>query len=105
MSDEPLSVAQAAQRAGVSTDTIRRAYRSGALPAYRPGGQQRVVIRAHDLDAWAFADENRVARPASPLRSVGGEDPPTVRPPARRRSRRASSPGSVERLLEIERRS
>lgn len=105
MTDEPLSVARAAQRAGVSTDTIRRAYRSGALPAYRPGGQQRVVIRAEDLDAWAFADEHLVAPAAPALRAVDAEDAPMVRPPARRRSHRDSSPGSVERLLEIERRS
>ncbi len=102
MSDAPLSVAEAAQRAGVSSDTIRRAYRSGGLPAYRPGGH-RVVIRPHDLDAWAFSDQTRVAPAASDRLRPADDGAQPARRPARRASHRAASPGSVERLLEIER--
>ncbi len=102
MVDEPLSVAQAARRAGVSTDTIRRAYRSGALPAYRPGGT-RVVIRLEDLDEWAFSETTRVAPPASGRLRPADDGAAPARRPARRTSHRASAPGSVERLLEIER--
>ncbi|HUR85102.1 MAG TPA: excisionase family DNA-binding protein [Solirubrobacteraceae bacterium] len=109
MSDErPLSVQEAAARAGVSVDGIRRAYRAGRLPAYRPAGQRRVVIRAEDLDAWAFSEETLVAPAPAPasgaLQAVDDADPPTVRPPARRRSRPPSPRGSVASLLEIERR-
>jgi excisionase family DNA binding protein len=50
-------------RAGVSVDTIRRAYRSGALPAFRPGGARRIVILREDLQAWAFSDEHLVTGP------------------------------------------
>jgi hypothetical protein len=39
-----LSADGAAVAAGVSVDTIRRAYRSGALRAFRPGGARRIVI-------------------------------------------------------------
>lgn len=105
MSEErALTVREAADRAGVSVDGIRRAYRSGALAAYRPGGRQRVVIRPEDLDAWAFSEETRVSASTAGLRPVGEVDPPSVRPAARRRSRRPAPAGSVERLLEIERR-
>jgi excisionase family DNA binding protein len=46
-----LSVEIAAAAAGVSMDTIRRAYRSGALRAFRPGGTRRIVILRDDLQA------------------------------------------------------
>jgi excisionase family DNA binding protein len=100
-----LDVERAAARVGVSVDTIRRAYRSGRLRAYRPVGQRRVVIRVEDLEAWAFGDEQLVApqHHAPRLRPVGdGGQPP--RRPGGVRSRAALQPGSVERLLEIERR-
>lgn len=100
-----LDVAGAAARVGVSVDTIRRAYRSGRLRAYRPVGQRRVVIRVEDLEAWAFGDEQLVAprEDAPRLRPVadGGLTP---RPGGRVRSRAELQAGSVERLLEIERR-
>ena len=102
MTDGPLSVAQAAQRAGVSPDTIRRAYRSGALRAYRPGGT-RVVIRLEDLEAWAFSEDTRVAPATSGRLRPADEGAAPARRPARRASHRAAAPGSVERLLEIER--
>jgi excisionase family DNA binding protein len=99
-----LSVEAAAAEAGVSVDTIRRAYRSGALRAFRPGGTRRIVIRREDLQAWAFADEHLVARgPSAQLRPAA--DVPLVmsRRAVRQRSEHAVMTGSVERLREIER--
>jgi excisionase family DNA binding protein len=100
-----LDVERAAARVGVSVDTIRRAYRSGRLRAYRPVGQRRVVIRVEDLEAWAFGDEQLVApqQDASRLRPIG-DGGLTPRRPVGVRSRAVLQPGSVERLLEIERR-
>lgn len=100
-----LGVEGAAARAGVSVDTIRRAYRSGALRAYRPAGQRKVVIRPEDLDAWAFSDEQLVVpRPPAARRRLAGDDEAVMsRRATPGRSRRGSAPGSVERLREIER--
>jgi excisionase family DNA binding protein len=99
-----LSVEAAAAAAGVSVDTIRRAYRSGALRAFRPGGTRRIVILRDDLQAWAFADEHLVAGgPGAQLRPT--TDVPVVmsRRAVRQRSGRDAAAGSVERLREIER--
>ncbi len=98
----PLGVEEAAARAGVSVDTIRRAYRAGRLRAYRPAGQRRVVIRSEDLDAWAFSDDNLVTPVSARLRPADDADTPARRP-ARRSSHRPAAPGSVERLRELER--
>jgi excisionase family DNA binding protein len=101
---ERLSVEAAAAEAGVSVDTIRRAYRSGALRAFRPGGTRRIVIRREDVQAWAFGDEHLVARGSgAQLRPTG--DVPVVmeRRAVRQRPGRDAAAGSVERLREIER--
>jgi excisionase family DNA binding protein len=98
-----LSVDAAAAEAGVSVDTIRRAYRSGALRAFRPGGARRIVILREDLQSWAFGDEHLVTGPAAQLRPP--TDAPAVisRRAVRQRARRDAVAGSVERLREIER--
>ncbi|MGH2941187.1 MAG: helix-turn-helix domain-containing protein [Solirubrobacteraceae bacterium] len=97
-----LSVDAAAAEAGVSVDTIRRAYRSGALRAFRPGGTRRIVILREDLRAWAFSDQHLVAHsPAAQLRPPGDE--PVSRYAVRPRPRLETAAGSVERLREIER--
>jgi len=97
-----LSVDAAAADAGVSVDTIRRAYRSGALRAFRPGGTRRIVILREDLRAWAFSDKHLVARDAgAQLRPPADE--PVSRRTVRHRSRPDATAGSVERLREIER--
>jgi excisionase family DNA binding protein len=98
-----LSVDAAATEAGVSVDTIRRAYRSGALRAFRPGGARRIVILREDLRAWAFSDEHLVTSPPAQVRPV--TDAPAVIPrrAVRQRARRAATAGSVDRLREIER--
>jgi excisionase family DNA binding protein len=101
---ERLSVEAAAAEAGVSVDTIRRAYRSGALRAFRPGGTRRIVILREDLHAWAFGDEHQVARDTG-LQLRPAADVPVVmtRRAVRQRSERDAAAGSVERLRQIER--
>jgi len=101
---ERLSVEAAAAKAGVSMDTIRRAYRSGALRAFRPGGTRRIVILREDLQAWAFSDEHLVAHgPGAQLRPPA--DMPAVMSPRAMRQRPGHdvTAGSVERLRQIER--
>jgi excisionase family DNA binding protein len=99
-----LSVGAAAAAAGVSVDTIRRAYRSGALRAFRPGGTRRIVILREDLQAWAFADEHLVAQgPGAKLRPTTDVSVVVARRGMRQRPGRAATAGSVERLREIER--
>jgi excisionase family DNA binding protein len=98
-----LSVDGAAAEAGVSVDTIRRAYRSGALRAFRPGGARRIVILREDLQAWAFGDEHLVTGPAGQLRPATDEPAVISRRAVRPRSARDATAGSVERLREIER--
>jgi excisionase family DNA binding protein len=56
-----LTCAQAAQRAGAHIETIRRAVRSGALPAGRVGRSAR--IEPADLDAWLAPAADRPRRP------------------------------------------
>jgi len=99
---DQLSVDAAAAEAGVSVDTIRRAYRSGALRAFRPGGTRRIVILREDLRAWAFSDKHLVAG-ASGAQLRPPADEPTVRRAVHPRSRPDAAAGSVERLRQIER--
>ena len=98
-----LSVDGAAAEAGVSVDTIRRAYRSGALPAFRPGGTRRIVILREDLQAWAFGDEHLVARGPTQLRPTADVRVVLSRRALQQRARHHAAAGSVERLCEIER--
>ncbi len=87
-----LSVRDAAERAGVSAKTVRRAIERGDLRAFRPTGQASIVLLEADLDAWAFrpvvprAPRSRSAAPVTSLHS-----------------RRAAAVGSVARLDAIER--
>jgi excisionase family DNA binding protein len=64
---EPLlTVAQAAARASMCAETVRRAVRSGALPAARAGRSLRV--RPDDLDAWLRRSERPQTAPQTPVR-------------------------------------
>jgi excisionase family DNA binding protein len=54
-----LSVAEAAALAGRSVRTVRRAYRRGALRAYRDGNGRCVSIEYADLLAWVKASQIR----------------------------------------------
>lgn len=82
--DELLTVAIAAALAGRSLRTIRRAYRSGALVAYRDGNGRGVRIRYGDLRRWMMAapvgaparqDEDEARQLGSPLErlDMGGK--------------------------------
>lgn len=63
--DQRLTPQQAAELAACSVDTIRRAYRSGELPAYRLGTGVRIV--REELDAWLRREPLEVdRRPAAP---------------------------------------
>jgi excisionase family DNA binding protein len=88
-----LSVPAAAQRAGVSVKTIRRAYIAGELVCERPGGRRRVVIPEDRLDEWVRSGRLDVAV---------GKRPSGVVPAARLAPRSGSEPGSVDRLRAIE---
>jgi excisionase family DNA binding protein len=57
----PTSAAQIAQR---SVRTIRRAYASGELTAFRDGGGRCVRIRYRDLREWMMSEELSPAQPA-----------------------------------------
>jgi excisionase family DNA binding protein len=55
--DELLTPARAAAIASRSVKTIRRAYSSGRLHAYRDGGGRGVRIAYRDLRTWLTAEE------------------------------------------------
>jgi excisionase family DNA binding protein len=55
--EQLLTPARAAAIAERSVKTIRRAYSSGRLPAYRDGGGRCVRIAYRDLRAWLTAEE------------------------------------------------
>jgi excisionase family DNA binding protein len=88
-----LSVPAAAQQAGVSVKTIRRAYLAGELMCERPGGRRRVVIPEDRLDEWVQSGR---------LDVVVRERPRNVVTVARLAPRPGSEPGSVDRLRAIE---
>jgi excisionase family DNA binding protein len=62
-----LSCAEAAERAGVHVETIRRAVRSGALRAVCAGRALRIA--AADLDAWLTRNNEPPVRPSLRLRA------------------------------------
>lgn len=69
--DEILTVAEAAAEAHRSTRTIRRAYRTGKLPAFRDGNGRRVGIRYEDLRKWMMAKAAASPSPPEVERPVG----------------------------------
>jgi excisionase family DNA binding protein len=88
-----LSVPAAAQRAGVSVKTIRRAYLAGELRCERPGGRRRVVIPEDRLDEWVCS-----GRRDGPAR----ERPSVTAAALRLGPRQGNEPGSLDRLRGIE---
>jgi excisionase family DNA binding protein len=67
-----LTVAEAAIEACRSVRTIRRAYRTGKLPAFRDGNGRGVRIRFADLRQWMMAEPLSVATQAANVdRPVG----------------------------------
>jgi excisionase family DNA binding protein len=63
-SDALMTPHEAARRASVHVETIRRAIRCGDLPARHVGRSLRVA--ADDLDAWLSPDRSRRVRTARP---------------------------------------
>jgi excisionase family DNA binding protein len=72
-SDELLSAAAAAAIAERSVRTIRRAYSSGRLAAYRDGGGRGIRIRRADLHDWLLRE-----RVEPQTQGAGGSPPPHV---------------------------
>jgi excisionase family DNA binding protein len=62
--DSVLTVAEAAVIARRSVRTIRRAYRSGRLSAFRDGNGRSVHIRYGDLCEWLMAGSASAAPPS-----------------------------------------
>lgn len=88
-----LKLATAAELAGVSVKTLRRAIKLPAddphhLPAYKPGGQRDLVVLEEDLDRW-----RRVPFTPKPRRAA---------PAARRPSRAPAQRGGRDALRAIE---
>lgn len=81
--EDLLTVAEAARIAGKSVRTVRRAYRSGRLTAFRNGNGRDVHIRFRDLRSWMMA------RPA--VRREIPADRPTGRIPEHRNRRNGPS--------------
>jgi excisionase family DNA binding protein len=64
-----LTLAEAADRLGCSTRTLRRRIDDGSLPAFRDGGLVRV--READLERYVAANVTRVALARSGVRAAG----------------------------------
>ncbi len=68
--DDLIDPATAAELAGCSVRTIRRAYRGGALLAYRDGNGRAVRIRYADLRAWLTHSSAARPEPRRPARAA-----------------------------------
>lgn len=65
-----VTVAEAAERVGVSEPTMRRRIRNGAIPAYRdPADHRRRLVKVREVDAY-FGDHHRLEPDQSPIRLV-----------------------------------
>ena len=85
MKDRLLTVAQASELAGVSTESIRRWTNSGKLKTYRSGGNHR-RIKTSDLMRLIDNQSNYVAEPSVSYIEFLGDDmkpDPTNIPPLR----------------------
>ena len=79
MSERHLSGKQLAQYIGVSTDTVRRAYRQGLIPGYRIGTALRFDPKAVRQRMCRHAETE--ARPRS-AGALGGDSRPRAARPA-----------------------
>lgn len=85
MKDKLLTVAQASELAGVSTESIRRWTNSGKLKTYRSAGNHR-RIKTSDLMRLIDNQSNYVAEPSVSYIEFLGDDikpDPTNMPPLR----------------------
>jgi excisionase family DNA binding protein len=72
LDDQTLTVAQAADRLGLSPWTIRRAIKQENLPATRPAGSRKYRIKVCDLLKW---DRNRIMPPGNRLAKRANKGP------------------------------
>jgi excisionase family DNA binding protein len=87
-----LTPEEAAAIARCSVKTVRRAYATGALRAYRRRGSRAVLLDNKDVLAWVRGDILQpTARP-----QASDSDP--VRPPVPRSTRRADERGRTPKL-------
>ena len=87
--EELLTPARAAAIARRSVRTIRRAYTSGRLTAFRDGGGRGVRIRYHDLRGWMMREEvvpPHGTSPAAPEVAKPGEHMALIRSARQRRA-------------------
>lgn len=94
-----LTPEEAATIARCSVKTVRRAYATGALTAYRRRGSRAVLLDDQDVLAWARGQLLQPTAPAtSPLESMSAE--PQARKPTTRVEQvaRTSNPGSQLRF-------
>ena len=84
MKDRLLTVAQASEIAGVSTESIRRWTNSGKLRTYRSAGNHR-RIKVSDLMRIVDKNSNFISEPSvSYIEFLGDDEPdPTAVPPLR----------------------
>lgn len=82
-----LTTEEAAMIARCSIKTVRRAYSSGVLVAYRRRGSRAVLLDPRDVHAWA---QGQLVHPSSP----SAESRPTRHPSAQPRGT-VTAPGPV----------
>jgi excisionase family DNA binding protein len=87
-----LTCEEAAAIARCSVKTVRRAYATGALTAYRRRGSRAVLLDNKDVLAWA---RGQILQPTA--RTLARESDP-VRSPAPNRTRRADEQGRTPEL-------
>jgi excisionase family DNA binding protein len=78
--DEMLSAATAAAIAERSVRTIRRAYASGQLAAYRDGGGRRIRILRIDLRDWMMREKVEPQEPGGQAAASQARPIPEQRP-------------------------
>jgi excisionase family DNA binding protein len=73
-----LTVEEAAEVARCSVKTVRRAYTSGALTAYRRRGSRTVLLDRQDVLAWVHGQVLRSSAAVTPSPTTGRHRRPAV---------------------------
>ena len=58
-----MSAGDAAKYLGVSYQTMYRWIRTGVIPAFRPRGTRKFILKIEDLDAWVKGGSLRPTKP------------------------------------------
>jgi excisionase family DNA binding protein len=87
-----LTVEEAAAIGRCSVKTVRRAYATGALVAYRRGGSRAVLLDRRDVLAWV---QGEIVKPVVP--TMAENDPARAGAPAQRLGRQQSQAGTAGR--------